>query len=375
MPQLTTAGGQICRVIAALVVIAGLLEACTHSAPVQTPSPSPLPRPASPEPPNEALPSAPVVVVAVATDASTTLQALIDDVPDGARIVFPIDGVVRLDTGLRIDGRHGIALDGNGTTLETVGCEREDSLISIGLQATSTDITIQGFRLVGGNEKAGTTQAFDPNCQFQAGVAIYGSSRVENPRRGHDRDAGGLPVRGIGRSGDWSTDVSFRDSRCRSNGRQAVSVVAGERVSVEHIDMDVIAMHVLDIEPNDARGGARDVLFLDNVVGSYAYSDAFTGFFFGANGSLDAPVDRVLVSGNAVRDGTLHILVGDEFTGWNGQRNRRSIEVSANSSIVSAAGPVMTFKHVDGLVVSGNSQPLTDGQLVRLVDVTGAVVE
>lgn len=308
-------------------------------------------------------------------DVHAAIQAVIDVAPDGSRIVFPQGATLRLDTGLTIDGRDDLILDGNGATLVTNGCTRDSSLISVGLFEPSTDVTIREFRMVGGNDRAGTTSAFEATCQFQAGVSLYGAARVEL----HDVEMtamwGDCLYVGITGSGSWSTDVTYRDSVCLANGRQAVSIVAGERVAIERVTMDRLAMHALDIEPNDGSGGARDVLFLDNAVGSYGHSDAYPGFFFGANGSLDAVVERILVSGNTVAAGSLETLVGDEYTGWDGQRNRRSIEVSGNTSEQQVAGPVLTFKHVDGLRVFGNVQPLTKGPLVRLEDVTNALVD
>lgn len=376
----------VCRSIWSvfLLAVTGLVVGCTTN--VQgpgtslAPEPSPLPRPASPEPPRHRSASQ-LRVDAVdgldltgASDASAALQAIIDASPDGSHIVLPHGARLRLDVGLVVDGRRDIILDGNDATLVTDGCGRESSLISVGLLEPSTDITIQGIQMEGGNDRAGTPDAFDGDCQFQAGIALYGASRVEI----HDIEMSGMRgdclYVGIARSGTWTTDVTYRDSSCIANGRQAVSVVAGERISTQRVSMDQLAMHALDIEPNDGSGGARDVLFLDNEIGTYGHSDAYTGFFFGANGSLDAPVDRVLVSGNVVTGGSLRTSVGDEYTGWDGQRTRRSIEVSDNTSQQEAIGPVLTFKHVDGLRVSGNTQPLSAGPLVRLDDVTDAIV-
>ena len=62
--------------------------------------------------------------------------------------------------------------------------------------------------------------------------------------------------------------------------------------------------------------------FRDNTVGTYDSSSIYTGYVFAANGSRDALVDRVKVSGNLVTGGALRVLV--DGRGGSG-RNRRNI--------------------------------------------------
>ena len=48
-----------------------------------------------------------------------------------------------------------------------------------------------------------------------------------------------------------------------------------------------------------------------------------------------------------------------------------SLVLTNNSTSQAAIGPVLAFAHVDGLVVSGNTQPLVSGSLLLISDCTG----
>jgi hypothetical protein len=306
---------------------------------------------------------------------ASALQSFIDSTPDQSVITFPEGAVYLLDRAIRLDGRRGLTFEGNGTVLLTPGCDNDDSAFLIGQRAASSDIVIRDFEIVGDNEDAGTREAFKVACEHQHAIATYGASRIDVSGLNISKMHGDCLYVGIGPDRSWSTDIRFRDSTCVENGRQAVAVVAGERVHVEGIRMDLLAMHVFDIEPNDGAGGARDILFAGSSVGSFGHSPAFEGFFFAANGSLDAMVERVRVEDNVVTKGTLKTLVGDEFTGFDGQRSRRDIAFVGNRSEVPGRGPLLTFKHTDNVAVLRNEQPLTSGSLSRFVNSTGIVTD
>ena len=177
---------------------------------------------------------------------------------------------------------------------------------------------------------------------------------------------------GIGASGRWGAGIRYHHSTCELNGRQAIAVVAGRRVLVEHVHFDGIGMNVLDIEPNSGRGGALRIVFRDNTVGTYGHSSMYRSFFFAANGSHRAPVRQLVVRDNVVTGGTLATLVGDEYTGYGGQRNRRRITFVGNrSTAVARWGPVLTFKHADGIRLWRNRQRVENGHLVSFIDCTG----
>lgn len=302
------------------------------------------------------------------SDVSAELQAFIDGVPDTRTIVFPTDATYRVDTGLHLDDRHGLYLEGNGTTLLASGCDWTDSNFVIGLDEPSSDITIRGFTLYGENDVGGTSSAYSADCPNQHGVAVFGSSDIELADLAITDVRGDcLYVAEHGANEAWSDGVWFRDSTCDRNGRMGVAIVAGRDVRVERVAFDEISIIVFDIEPNDGFGGATDVIFADNHVGSYAHDGTVGGVFFGAVGSLDAPVRRVIVQGNTVREGTLSTLVGSDWSG-DGDYPREDFVFVANVSDQEATGPVLDFRSTDGITIFGNEQPLDSGELAIFTD-------
>lgn len=300
-------------------------------------------------------------------DVSEELQGFLDQIPDGTTVTFPGEGEYLLSRGLTLDGRRDLVLDGNGATLLGVGCGADASVFDIGRGGPSEGIVIREFEIVGDNTLAGTGDAYQPECEHTHGVSIRQSSEIEIVEVSI-RSVHGDCVYVGGGGFERSERVHFHDSSCRLAGRQGIAITAGDRVHVENVDFDEIAIIAFDIEPNEATEGARDVVFTGNTVGTTGVSDSYSPMFFGANGNLDAEVRNVTVSNNIVTGSAMITLVGDEDKGWSGGRNHYDITVVGNSSPVAYEGPVMTFKHVDGLTVYGNEQPLLSGPLVRLED-------
>ena len=252
----------------------------------------------------------------------------------------------------------------------SVADEQWNSAFAVGVASPSSGITIHDFKVRGHNPSPGEHFV---GCQHEHGVTVHGSSDILV----YDVDV--RNVYGdcfyVGEDNQWADGVTFRDSTCRGAGRMGVAIVRGRNVRIERVAFDDIAIHAFDIEPYYEGDGATNVVFRDNTVGTYNQCDCFGGSFFAANGDLDAPVRNIEVSNNLVTGGTLQTIVGDEFFGWSGGRQHRDIRFVNNRSTVSAAGPVLTFKHVDGLTITGNKQPLSSGSLARLVDTVNVTYE
>lgn len=304
------------------------------------------------------------------SNVSGAMQNFVNGVPDGSTIVFPAGATYLLSgDGLFLRRRSGLTLTGEGATLKSLGCDSEDSLIRV---EGGSGIVIRGLTLVGDNDVAGTSNAYTGGCEHQHGIAVSAASDVEIDQVTIRRVHGDCLYLGRDTQGTWASDVRFHDSTCTLTGRQGVAIVAAKKVRVARVEFDKIAINVLDIEPNTGADGATDITLTSNTVGSYSHSSRFRGFFFGANGSLDAMVRGVVVSDNTVTGGGLDSLIGDEHTGFSGQRNRRSFTFTGNVSTATGAwGPVVTFLHTDGVTVSGNRQTLRGGTLARFVDSTG----
>ena len=299
------------------------------------------------------------------------MQAFVNSVPDGSTISFPAGARYLLGgNGLILDGRNNLLFDGNGATLKSTGCAVSDSTFVIGQSRPSSGITIRNLDLIGDNNRAGTSSSYQVGCEYQMGVAVYQSRDIDISNVSMslmNGDCVYIAERTSGGGTVWSDGITFHDSVCQGIGRMGVAVVGGKNVTVERVAFDRIAIHVFDIEPNVASGGARTLRFRDNSVGSFGHSSIYTGYFFAANGNGDAMVEDVVVSGNTVNNGTLKTLLE--------KPNRRSIVVRDNTSKVATRGPVMFFTGVSGVTVTGNRQPLSSGGLAKFTSCTNVTYD
>ena len=312
------------------------------------------------------------------TDVSRSLAAFIDRVPDGSTIVFKAGGTYRLGTAIHLTDRHGLVFNGNGATLRMGGCSVEDSAFLLDGKP-NTGITIGNFTMIGDNDGAGTATAFVAGCESSMGVAIYGAQDIVIANvtisSVHGEcvyiDAGGDP-RG---TTPWSNGITFRDSTCRLNGRMGVAIVAAHHVTVTRVLFDKLAISVFDIEPTRADGGATDVSLTDNTIRDYGASPTYTPWVLegSAYGMTTTIVRDVTLARNRIEGMTRSVNTGTSA----GLRvkarteNWKDFSIIDNLSTVTGTGPTMYFEHLDGLTVSGNTQPLTRGPLVWFDDTSG----
>ena len=301
------------------------------------------------------------------SDAAPALAAFIAGVPDGSTILFAPGGVYRLDTGLRILGRHNLVFDGRGATLRataTTGAPRSSPFV---LEA-STGITVTDFSLTGTNPDAGTAAAHHLDRQNQGGVIVYGGGNIVIADTTIAGTWGDCVYVGMTSAGTWADGVTYRDSVCRRNGRMGVAVVAGRDVTVARVSFDALAMFAFDIEPDTAAGGAVNVTFRDNTVGTYGLYPGLSEYFFAASGADGSNVDDITVAGNTVSSGKgLRITVGQ----WgNPNRVRKNIRVIDNVATRQVSGPAMDFFYAQTVTVTGNTQPLSGGGLANFGNCT-----
>ena len=280
-------------------------------------------------------------------DASADLIAFLDTVPDGSTIDFPAGAVYRMDAGLKFSDRHNLTFEGNGATLRSNGDVHETSSL-FALWGDDTGITIRDFNLVGNSPSPGV---YLPGEEGAHGVLVDG---------GGDVDVSGVTISGVYGDafyvGSWADGVTFHDSVVKSNGRNGVAIIAGRNVTIQHVTFDQSGYCSLDVEANDSTEGGQDIKFLDNVIGSWG------DVFFAADGAPGSTVSGVTVSGNLVTGASLLTDVT--------VARRQAITFTNNTSNVAADGPVLRFAHVDGLTISGNTQPLRSGALAAVVDST-----
>jgi hypothetical protein len=303
-------------------------------------------------------------------DVSAQLQRFIDRVPNNRRIVFRSRGVYLLRHGIRLTNRHNLTFDGRGATLRArgSGSRVEDSIFA--LMNGNSRITIRGFKLVGNNPRAGTKHAFGGG-EFLMGVLIWASKDIVISNMSIRRFHGDCVYVGTSVTRVWSERITFRDSTCTDTGRHGVGIVAGRDVRVERVRFDDIALFVVDIEPDTSDQGASRVMIRNNRMGSYGLTNRYRVHMFAACGARGSTVTDVSIIGNRV--------TGNPRSGWEGKTLALNIVVCGNlgprrrftvrdniSSLTYQArwGAPMVFRQVDGVTVTGNRQPISNGSTI-----------
>jgi hypothetical protein len=339
-----------------LSLVEGRVSALELPAPPPPPEPpDPPPNPPDPPDPEGGLNVPGTIDATGATDASAALNAWIASVPNDSTIIFPEDGIYRMGSGITLANRTGLTFIGNGTTLRSnAGTLNTDSLFY--LNFGNRNIRIYDFNLVGSSPTPGIWNASGEHAH---GICIRGGYNVDIDHVTISAVWGdGVYVSGL------ADTVWLHDSTIASCGRMGVAVTSGKNVTVERCALTAIGYGAFDIEPNDATQGGVNVKFINNTVGVISQVRG-KAFFFGANGNADAVISDVLVDGNTVTGDSLdtYVTVG----------RRKRITFTDNTALGSSPGPVLYFAHVDGLTITGNTQPLTSGDLASISDCTDVV--
>jgi hypothetical protein len=290
-------------------------------------------------------------------DATADLQALIDRTPDGGVVRLQAGGNYRVEGTLVLEERHQLRIDGNGARIfaTTRGDLHRGEIRIVG----GSDLVVRDLEIRGAHPRAGLDdRAYVPALEGQYGIALEGATDVEIDRvRIHDVYGDFVYVSRHEGDRRWSERVWIHDSAFARNGRQGIAVVAGRDVVIERNTFTDTRRATIDLEPNSPSWGAENIHILDNEVGPGRL------LFVAAGGR--GPVDRVVVARNTLRGHLLNFWVIPP----DGDRPQRFWVVD-NTSDTGAVRPPLQFTRTDGVVVSGNRQPVTKpGEaLVQAVD-------
>lgn len=299
-------------------------------------------------------------------DVSAELNSLIRSTPNGSSIAFPPTGVYRIDSAIRVGARNNLVFDGNGATLRMGSANWNYPGILFDIW-DSRDIALRSFKLIGSSPSPGVLRDLN---EWASGVNISSGARTELEN---------LTISGVYGDGlsldDWTDGVWLHHSHVVTAGRNGVTVLAARNVVVENDRFDKVGLHAFNIEPWRASGGGVDITFAGNTVGDYGSPAPSAGqwaYFFAAEGAEGSTVENVTVTRNTVLERTLASRV-TRLT------RRRDITLTNNRSMVAGAPAygapgVLYFKHVDGLTVYGNVQPLTSGALISVTDSTSVTL-
>jgi hypothetical protein len=319
-------------------------------------------------------------------DAAAALNTFIGTVPDGSIIAFAIPGAVyRLDVGLLFAARHNLVIEGYETTTLNLNSAGNLDASSSFLLRGSTHIAIHGFTVIGNNPN--TTTLYNSGYESQHVLGLSGwyggaaSSYVEIGSVIASHIFGdGVYVEGQNVSPYGPSDsVWVHDNTFSYIGRNGISSIDVTNLLIDRNSFDKIGMDVWDIEPNVAPQVVHHNTFRNNTVGRYGYIAEYIGWFVStANPTGGSPIHDLAVTGNTV--------IGNPAEGYDGTPrglnsrfanaySPRTINVTftGNSTAQTVAGPVLVFAHVDGLDITGNTQPLSSGSLASITDCTAVV--
>jgi hypothetical protein len=111
----------------------------------------------------------------------------------------------------------------------------------------------------------------------------------------------------------------------------------------------------------------------DNTIGSYGLNDQYTSWVLAAVGADGSAVEDVSLIGNVISGVERSGVAGDPrglHVRVEAKGPRRNFVIRDNVSSRTVAGPSLVFTGADVVTVTGNTQPLTSGELARFTDTT-----
>jgi len=298
----------------------------------------------------------------VATDCSVDvtqpLLTWIASVPNNATLSFAPGGCYRIEGTLELRNRSALTFEGNGATFRSFSAPADQRAVWRVIDSTNIafhDMTVKGSYANGGT--------FNASIQHAHAIDVRGTSvDIGNVTM---TDVGGDCVYlGLGYSSALTrSSGSVHDSSCMGTGRNAVSVTAGDNIVVQRMTTDKVGFTVFDVEPNVGTGwGSQNVTFDSNTIGSYyLYAYAVVENAPTSNQSFT----NNHVSGQGLRIGVVH--PGADYRPAN-------VTITGNSSDTAQWAPAMEIQTVDGLTVTGNTVPMSNGAMATVAGSCNLVV-
>ena len=313
------------------------------------PAPKPTPKPAPKPPAGIAVPSS--VNSTGSADASAALNSFISNVPNGSTIVFRSGGTYRLDRAIRVSGRKNLTFNGNHATLKGNGGSTEPS--SLFWLINGSGLTVENFSMVGNSSSPGV---YIGGREGAMGILVDGADNV---------DIAGNTARALW--GDFvevnsgASGVRIHGNTVVNTGRNAMSVIWGNHVEFDHNTVTRAGYVIFDVEPNNSGEPSSYITIIDNHTGYW------TDAWFAVDGShTGASIHDITVADNVSTGKSILTMV-------NSGGRKQNISFTGNRSNVTSYGPALTFKDVDGLRVTGNSQKVSSGSLASFISCTKVI--
>jgi hypothetical protein len=363
--------------LAVLVVATIVAVSLVTPTPTPAPTPTPTPRP-TPTPATTTTYTVPSTIDATgATNAAAALNTFIGSVPNGSVIAFKAGGTYLLQSGLVVEGRSNLVFEGNGATLLGKGSTASMWNDPVVLYGSNSGIVIRDFTIQGSNPNTGTN-IYDPNNEGQPGIGVYGGSSIEIANN-TIRNTWGDAVYAADAGGVWANGLWVHGNTINYTGRNAFTMIAVQNARLEQNSINNVGGSVLDIEPDLSSQGAINVTLSNNSIGVWGLSPLYTQHFVAcANNTagVGAVIKGITITGNTVTQGaptSANTPNAGGLSTWIGKSRTSNVTFTNNTTTKAGAGPVLIFQYVDGLTVTGNTQPLTSGSLTSISSSTAVV--
>jgi hypothetical protein len=279
-------------------------------------------------------------------DVTQPILTWIASVPDDSTLNFSEGACYRLSGTLELANRHGLDLEGNGATFTfTPGGDPHRAAWRLD---QGSDYTFRDMTIIGANPAAGV---FNPLYQWQHGFDFRGTATATVDHVAVADVYGDCFYLGQAVDGSraWSSGIHIAGSTCHGSGRMGVAITAARGVLIEQNTISQAGIAGVDIEPNGGSlgFGAHGVTIASNEIDCRETFDAIG----------KGPVTAVAVRDNRVTGYGLHMVVRAPT----GER-RSNFTIAGNVSDTGYYAPgsdVMDFARIDGLVVTGNTAPVS----------------
>jgi hypothetical protein len=284
-----------------------------------------------------------------ATDVTAALNQWIAAQPNGSKLIFPSGSRYKFGTqGLQLADKNDMELVGEGCILDSAGglAQLNSNIIfghlyGGGWGHPCNRVQVHGFTLIAHDPLPGQ---FEDYKQAQQALEVQEGSTCIN--------VWGIEAVNIGgdlmRTGHC-TDVWMHNSHANAVGRQGLSVISGNWISMTDCTVDKWGYYCLDVEPNQNTESALDVYFRFNSFGTRGTTDG--GFIACGSGLAFQEIGRVYATDNVTTVNAGGSL--NSFYNENVHARLHDIEFSRNH--LSRAGSTAQFKDTDNLTVIGNT--------------------
>ncbi len=229
------------------------------------------------------------------SDVTPQMQAWINGIPDDSYLSLGSKACYRVDGTITMQNRHHLQLNGNDAVLKpaTTGDLKRIGVAILG----GSDIKVVHLTVWGANPTAGARpDAYHPSLVGQHGFKVGGATDVVLDHVSAFDVYGDFVYVG-GFDGKPSSQVMVSTSTFARSGRQGITIVDADHVTIQENVISGVAMTMFDIEPNLPTQEARSIHIIGNVTGSAR------AFWF-ANEGAHADVGDIEISGNRMKVAT-----------------------------------------------------------------------